>query len=407
MKNRYLILLAGLLVAGSLLLVACGDKNDKPADTQAPTAAQTTPATDPADETTAPADDTTVAEDETTVAEDDTTVAEDDTTVAEDDTTVAEDDTTVTEEETTVVDAIVNHVEYEAVYLNGNTATSIKPLENENGIPLILGLENTATSLELAGWVALAKENYTFAYAIDDGEAVTDPAFIVTAEQDVLNKIAEIGGVAGNRFAITVDITSLVGYHTIKALVEVDGEYHVMAECRFYKASAEESYTPPYGGFAETINGQGFAMGWDEVCGHRTVTENGLSANITEYSLTEAQIAPFNNQLILTGAAFVNGGQDKLFYSIDGENWIEIPEQTIQVHPYPEMALWYGLWALRGGLYDFADASFLYTATIDLSEYAGQTVDVRVGIRGTVEYNGVQPICHLFTLTDVVVEVAE
>ena len=32
-----------LLVIGSLLLVACGDKNDKPADTNAPTAAQTDP----------------------------------------------------------------------------------------------------------------------------------------------------------------------------------------------------------------------------------------------------------------------------------------------------------------------------------------------------------------------------
>ena len=105
MKNRYLILLAGLLVAGSMLLVACGDKNDKPADTKAPTAAQTDPATDPAEETTAPEADTTVAEDDTTVAEDDTTVAEDDTTVAEDGTTVAEDDTTVAEDDTTETDA--------------------------------------------------------------------------------------------------------------------------------------------------------------------------------------------------------------------------------------------------------------------------------------------------------------
>ena len=433
MKNRYLILLAGLLVAGSLLLVACGDKNDKPADTQAPTAAQTNPATDPTDETTAPADDTTVAEGDTTVAEDDTTVAEDDTTVAEDDTTVAEDDTTVAEDDTTETDTevdteaeddtdapedddtafdswldhkdIVKEIAYDAAYLNGNTTASIKPLENEDGTALILGLDDTATTLELLGWAALAKENYSFAYVIDNGEIVTDPSFITAAEQDVINKITEAGAVAGNRFTFTVDIAALEGYHTIQALVEVDGVYYVMAELSFYKVSANEPYIPPYAGFAETINDAGFALGWDEVFGYRTVTEDGITTVVTEY----AGITPLNNQLTLKGIACVDGGQDKLLYSIDGENWIEIAEQSLIVNPDTGSAFWQMIWSLRGGLYNFTETTlnFVYNATIDLSEYAGQTVDVHVAVRSAVEYDGAQQICPLFTLTGVVVEAAE
>jgi len=109
MKNRYMVLFAALLVIGSLLLVAC-DKDDKPADTKAPTAAQTEPATDPADDTSAPAEDTSApAEDNTTApAEDNTTApAEDNTTApAEDNTTApAEDNTTAPAEDNTTAPA--------------------------------------------------------------------------------------------------------------------------------------------------------------------------------------------------------------------------------------------------------------------------------------------------------------
>ena len=253
MKNRYLILLAGLLVAGSLLLVACGDKNDKPADTKAPTAAQTNPATDPADETTAPEADTTVAEDETTVAEDETTVAEDDTTVAEDDTTVAEDDTTAAENDNTEADTepsdparyeswmmwtdFVPHVCLDSINPNSNIAVNLK----DSADPI--ALDNTIANLFLYGWAAVTEESYEFAYVIDDGEIITDPGFTVVATQDVIDAIAGVGGIAGNRFGIVIDVAALEGAHNVKALVRVGELYFIMAEFNIDKSGITEVET--------------------------------------------------------------------------------------------------------------------------------------------------------------------
>ena len=97
--KRKLLALAALAVVLSVTAVACGDKNDKPADTTADTVTTTAPA----DETTEPADDTTVA-DETTEPADDTTVA-DETTAPADDTTVA--DETTEPEETTAAPVVI------------------------------------------------------------------------------------------------------------------------------------------------------------------------------------------------------------------------------------------------------------------------------------------------------------
>ncbi len=255
MKNRYLILLAGLLVAGSMLLVACGDKNDKPADTKAPTVAQTDPATDPAEDTSAPAEDTSApTEDNTTApAEDDTTAptedsttapAEDSTTApAEDNTTApAEDNTTVPSEDTTEPDVVlpyeywqdaryyVPHVAFDEIKANG---TNIKPAEFDKAVAI--EVSNTVSALYLWGWAAVMAEPYEFGYVIDDGEIIMNSEFTVEAEQNVVDAIANVGGLTGNRFAIAVDVAALEGAHNIKALVQLDGQYIIIAECNINK----------------------------------------------------------------------------------------------------------------------------------------------------------------------------
>ena len=258
MKNRYLILLAGLLVAGSMLLVACGDKNDKPADTKAPTVAQTDPATDPAEDTSAPAEDTSApTEDNTTApAEDDTTApAEDDTTAptedsttapAEDDTTApAEDNTTVPSEDTTEPDVVlpyeywqdalyyVPHVSFDEIKANSIAGTNIKPAVFDKAVPI--EVSNTVSALYLWGWAAVMAEPYEFGYVIDDGEIIMNSEFTFEAEQGVVDAIASVGGLTGNRFAIAVDVAALEGAHNIKALVQLDGQYIIIAECNINK----------------------------------------------------------------------------------------------------------------------------------------------------------------------------
>ncbi len=266
MKNRYLVLFVALLVIGSLLLVACGDKNDKPADTKAPTAAQTEPATDPAEDTTVPAEDDTTApaEDDTTVpAEDDTTAPAEETTSPAEETTVpaeettvpaeettapAEDDTTVPEEETTEPDVVlpydywqdvlfyVPHVSFDEVKVNSIAGTNIKPADGETAT-----VSNTVSTLYVWGWAAVMEEAYEFGYVIDDGEIVMDPAFTFEAEQGVIDAIAGVGGIAGNRFAIAVDVAALEGEHNIKALVQLDGVYVIVAEFNINKDGVTET----------------------------------------------------------------------------------------------------------------------------------------------------------------------
>ena len=274
----------------------------------------------------------------------------------------------------------------------------MKPIQDENGADLIVGLDPTASSLYFWGWAVFASENYSFAYMIDDGKIVTDPSFTVAAEQAVLDQIAGLGGVAGNRFGITADITGLTGYHVIKALAEVNGVYYVVAEISIYVASSEE-YFFPYAGCTDNINGVAIDGGWDAVYGYRTVSKDGLGAIITEY----AGVTTVDNKITLSGVVHVNGGKDKLFYTVDGVNWIEIAEQSYYAGENDFQTLFGAIWGMKGGMYDFPNNDHFYTATIDLSAYAGQTVNVHVAVRSANEYNGKQQMLHLFTFTDVAI----
>lgn len=156
-----------------------------------------------------------------------------------------------------------------------------------------------------------------------------------------------------------------------------------------------------YAGFADVINGVTNPNGWDGVYGYRTGEVGSFGMIVTKHP----GVSTVDNKITFSGAALVNGGQDGLYYSFDGKNWLAITD--VQFSSAAGTAL--GLWATtHGGLADahIVEDNGFYTATIDLSAYEGSTVDVYVAVRSKVEYNGTKHLCHLFTFTDVTVGTA-
>ncbi len=300
MKNRYLILLVALLVIGSMLLVAC-NKDDKPADTKAPTAAQTEPATDPAEDTSAPAEDTSAPAEDTSAPAEDTSVPAEDTSVPAEDTSAPAEDTSVPAEDTSA------------------------PAE-DTSVPA----EDTSVPAE---------------------EESTEP----TNEP-------------------------------------------VAPEAETMVATPSTSF--PYAGCALNINGVVVENGYDGVCGYRK-TEDG---NYCIYAVERPGVTVVANKITFSGFALVEGGQDKLFYSIDGEHWMEIPATYSAADDLVSGS--YGFWAaVYGGLTTegVVFSNCYYDATIDLSAHAGETVDVYVAVRSVATHEGAQQLCHLFTFNDVTV----
>ena len=162
---------------------------------------------------------------------------------------------------------------------------------------------------------------------------------------------------------------------------------------------ATPSAAIPYAGFADTINGVSMENGWDTVNGYATLDESG---NQTFIEGQRAGVTTTDNKIAFTGAALISGGQDKFFYSLDGTNRVEITE----IQRNDIIDIWVVIWAgANGGLTEegvVLDGG-MYSAVIDLSDYAGQTVDVHVGVRSTATHEGAQLLCHLFTFTDVTV----
>jgi len=313
MKNRYLVLFVALLVIGSMLLVAC-DKDDKPADTKAPTAAQTEPATDPADDTSAPAEDTSAPAEDTSAPAEDTSAPAEDTSAPAEDTSAPAEDTSAPAEDTSA------------------------PAEDTSA-----PAEDTSAPAE-----------DTSAPAEDTSapeESSTEPTDEPTAPE---------------------------------------------AETMVATPSAAILYA----GFADTINGVPMENGWDTVYGYTTLDESG---NATYIEIVREGVTTVDGKINFTGAAFAEGGQDKLFYSIDGVNWVEITETTYSAIEVENIFMVF--WAGNHGITEAGVVldNALYNAVIDLSAHAGETVDVYVAVRSVATHEGAQQICHLFTFNDVTV----
>ena len=353
MKNRYLILLAGLLVAGSLLLVACGDKNDKPADTQAPTAAQTDPATDPADETTAPADDTTVTEDDTTVAEDDTTVAENDTTLTEADTTSSEPEIQLPYMDKLLAGYI--HWSFDTVYVNGKMLNGDGDYENKmNDIGSLVTVQGTANALRLRGWIGFDQEIDQFGYFIDNTDS-TYGSYEMPTEEAIFG----LAGEYASRFDMTIDLSSVsLGDHTVTAVAKLaDGTiaelwtiYATVEEAEEVTTAERKEGDPIYdvtldhlfemGGHDDFVHKQSCDVAWGENDEYLTFTVTGGDPYIVAIELES--VASVTNRLYIVYRTTVaeaapeffvgsNGGWTGVGDHLDGENYIADGEWHVMI----------------------------------------------------------------------------
>ena len=80
-------------------------------------------------------------------------------------------------------------------------------------------------TLSYWGWMALAAETVgTFGYQIDMGDPIYDESFTFTPEQGVIDAALDLGGKAGTRMLIRINIAGLDGTHTVRVLYkDVEG----------------------------------------------------------------------------------------------------------------------------------------------------------------------------------------
>ncbi len=159
-------------------------------------------------------------------------------------------------------------------------------------------------------------------------------------------------------------------------------------------ASASTSFK--YLGHVDWINGVQYDLN-----GYRN---NGVSPKVANPAVLSGIVASKAGKLTITGWALVNGGQDKYFWSVDGQNWYEFAggsySATGQAH------------ADHAKGYAGADVTSVEPAngifdniTADLSAYRGKTITVYIAVRSLVPAGtpAVQKLCHFLTLKDLAV----
>ncbi len=106
-----------------------------------------------------------------------------------------------------------------------------------------------------------------------------------------------------------------------------------------------------------------------------------------------------DGKLTLTGWAFMNGGQNGIYWSLDGEKWYAF-SGTFGAASEDVIA---DAKTSDAQLTDAQAANATFADVVaDLSAYAGKTITVQIAVGGT--NNG---LCHFLTLTDVTVAEAE
>lgn len=281
MRKRALALLAGMLAVGSLLLVGCNKKNDKPIDTT-PIASVTE--TQHEESTTEPP--ATSAEAEVTTVESEGTTTVPEVTETEPETTVTESDTTAT----------------------APTETTTEP-------------ETTVTEPELTETEPVATET------IPDDSPLPQPETVVASPVTNFRYKGHISFINGTAF-------DLDGYRDMLTSPKV----HVVPE----------------------VSG--------------ITTDEG-------------------NVLYLSGYAAMNGGQEGIYWSVDGETWYSFVGGSYSdagEELVGELTDSHSAWMLTGV---FEENVVFSGVAADLSAYVGQTVTVKVAVGGT--QNG---LCHFLTL---------
>ena len=146
MKNRVFALLAGLLVAGSMLLVGCDTKNDEPVDTSPVEIATTTPSEESSsepEETSTPTESSSQFEETSAEPEESSTTPEESSSQPEESSTTPEESSSVPEETETepdVTETEPKETETEPEETETEPeATETEPETTETGLPTLNG----------------------------------------------------------------------------------------------------------------------------------------------------------------------------------------------------------------------------------------------------------------------------
>ena len=415
------------------------------AEPETTTAAPETTTAEPEITTAQP--ETTTAESEITTAQPETTTVEPETTTAEPETTTAEPETTTAESETTAPapaeDFSVNisalagsqanwtdaFYQTPIVLLNYNDVIDLGYMDLSgyakvriqygcdgnsditgprfaalNGnVPI--GLKSTATSYGKSGDYVMggdiAHTDMTFStkawgtgarWAEIDLSGVTYAGNVYVALHNPEGTMVAISGIQFIAIGSTAEETT-----TAKPTTPSEPEEETTAPVVLETMNAAASTSFKYLGHVDWINGVQYDLN-----GYRN---NGVSPKVAAPAVLSGIVSSKDAKITITGWALVNGGQDKYFWSVDGQNWYEFAggsyTPTSQAHADHANAF--------GGadVTSVEHANGIFTnITANLSAYRGKTITVYIAVRSTVDYpenSGIQHLCHFLTLKDLAV----
>ncbi len=177
---------------------------------------------------------------------------------------------------------IVLHQSFDELRVNGSTGASLfTPGQSEawdgKAVP-----EAGVTSLYYHGWIAVKGETGKLGYQIDDADPVFNDAFLLTAEQGVLDAAAPLNPDATYRMGIDVDLKNIFGTHTIKVLYQnVLGQTVILCEFTAEipaRVKPEHNYVSD--GLVSMYNqhnlGTGYDIWWDNV------GDNDMKVNLND-----------------------------------------------------------------------------------------------------------------------------
>lgn len=162
------------------------------------------------------------------------------------------------------------------------------------------------------------------------------------------------------------------------------------------------SYSYRYIANTAEINGQSYTdlLGMRDPAYDSSWTAEQKAASIQPAVLSDAIIAA-DNQVSISGWAFVNGGQGDLFWSLDGETWYPCANTT-RSDATGELAQ---SAATQGNLTSAQAAKAVFAnATADLSAHIGETVTLRFGV---VPAGNTEKLLHFLTLENVTIPSGE
>ena len=157
--------------------------------------------------------------------------------------------------------------------------------------------------------------------------------------------------------------------------------------------NASVSTSFKYLGHVDWINGVQYNLD-----GNRN---DNVSPKVANPAIQGGVVLGADCKLTLSGWALVNGGQDKYFWSVDGQNWTEFAGGNYQpgAEGHKTHAEVHG--NVDPNSVNLANCIF-NDITADLSAYKGKTVTVYVAVRSKVKTGSpeVQKLCHFLTLSD-------